>query len=219
MGNEKRMLRALERIIAAIEGSLLRKSGGQTAFTGVVLAGWHTLVPTALLNALAQYLGDLGLNVYLEIVPPHFLEDIQKPNLQLFSGVIIRNGTVLSNGELRDFFQMEKMKSTVKEFVGQSCLRPFTAMMWDTVDDRIEVSHAVVKRSYAWCGYHGAMVWIGSDASVIHAGANVPVLEPLAAFQWLKDQKVMKIHEAYRTNRLVCFALYTSKKLVLTMSS
>jgi hypothetical protein len=151
----------------------------------------------------------------LEIVPPHFLEDMEMPDLQLFSGVIIRNGTVLPNGEVRDFFQMEKLKSTVREFVGQSCLRPFTVMMWDTVDDRIEVSHAVVKRSYAWCGYHGALVWIGSDASVTNAAANIPVLEPLAAFQWLKDQKVMKIHDAYRTNRLVCIIIWKRCKFML----
>lgn len=204
-GKETPMLRSLERIIGAIENILGRngQSGNNGVITGIVFAGWYNLMSTAVLNTLATYVSRLGLNSYLEIVPPHFLDGIMSPDFSLFAGVIIRNGTILPNGEVRDFFQMEKMQSTVREFVSQSCLRKFTVMMWDTVDDRIEVSHAVVKRSYQWCSYHGALTWIGSDASISHTEANIPVAEPLAAFQWLKDQRVMRIHEAYRTNRLV----------------
>jgi hypothetical protein len=208
-GHETPVLRSLERIIGAIENILgrNRRDGKPSLITGLVFAGWHNAMSTALLNALALYVCKLGLSSYLEIVPPHFLDGIRRPDFALFAGVIIRNGTILPNGEVRDYFQMDKMKTTVREFVSQSCLRQFTVMMWDTVDDRIEVSHAVVKRSYQWCSYHGALIWIGSDASISHAEANVPVTEPLAAFQWLKDQRVMKIHEIYRKNRLVHDAL------------
>lgn len=204
-GKETPMLRSLERIIGTIETILTRnvRNGKNSRITGISFAGWHNLMSTALLNALAMYVGKLGLNSYLEIVPPHFLDEIQRPDLSLFAGVIVRNGTILANGEVRDYFQMEKMRSTVREFVSQSCLRSFTVMMLDMVDDRIEVSHAVVKRSYQWCGYHGALIWIGSEAALAHTEANIPVAEPLAAFQWLKEQKVMKVHEAYRSNRLV----------------
>jgi hypothetical protein len=211
-GSETPMLRSLERIIGFIENmiSCNRRNGKTTVITGIVFAGWHNMMSTALLNTFATYVSKLGLNSYLEVVPPHFLESIKRPNFSLFAGVIIRNGTILPNGEVRDFFQMDKMQSTVREFVSQSCLRQFTVMMWDPVDDRIEVSHAVVKRSYQWCGYHGALVWIGSDASISQTSANVPVTEPLAAFQWLKDQRVMKIHQIYRNNRLVRVVLLNS---------
>jgi hypothetical protein len=209
-GSETPMLRSLERIIGFIENMISRNRRHKkaTVITGVVFAGWHNMMSTALLNTFAMYVSKLGLNSYLEVVPPHFLESIRRPNFSLFAGVIIRNGTILPNGEVRDFFQMDKMQSTVREFVSQSCLRQFTVMMWDPVDDRIEVSHAVVKRSYQWCGYHGALIWIGSDASISQSSANIPVSEPLAAFQWLKDQRVMKIHEIYRKNRLVRILLF-----------
>jgi hypothetical protein len=203
MKNENQLFRSLERILAAIQDTLLRKPGEQSAFTGISLAGWHNLMSTPLLNALAQYLSQLGLNVYLEVVPPHFMDGMKRPDFSLFAGVIVRNGTILPNGEVRDYFQMEKMKSTVREFVSQSCLRQFIVMMWDPVDDRIEVSHAVVKRAYTWCSYHGSLLWVGSIASQTHPESNFAVLEPLSAFQWLKEQKVMDIHDAYRTTRLV----------------
>ncbi|QDS70762.1 hypothetical protein FKW77_003684 [Venturia effusa] len=200
LGSENKMSRSLERVLVAVDG-LFQHPGAQRAFTGLLLAGWHSHLPTAMLNVLAGCLSELGFDVYLEIVPPHFLEGPSLPNLACFAGVIIKNGTILPNGEVRDYFQMEKMRSTTKAFIAQSCLRTFTVMIWDTIDERVEVSHAVVKRSFGWSGYHGALTWIGSEASITHAESNVPVLEPLAAFHWLKDQRVMHFHEVYRKCR------------------
>lgn len=202
LGSENKMLRSLERVLVAVDG-LFQHPGAQRAFTGLLLAGWHSHLPTTMLNALSKCLSGLGFDVYLEIVPPHFLEGPSLPDLACFAGVIIKNGTILPNGEVRDYFQMEKMRSATKAFVSQSCLRSFTVMIWDTIDERVEVSHAVVKRSFSWSGYHGAITWIGSEASVTHPESNVPVLEPLAAFHWLKDQKVMKLHDVYRKSRQV----------------
>lgn len=203
VGKDTSLLRSMSKIVTAIDVILAGPNGHRSPFTGVVIAGWQNLTTTAVLGVLATYLGKLGLNTYLEIVPPNFIDNDDEPDLSAFSGVIVRNGTIRPSGEVRDFFHMEKMKSTTREFVSQSCLRPFSVFMWETIDDRIEVSHAVVKRSYQWCGYHGALVWIGSGASITNATANVPVEEPLAAFQWLKDQRVMRIHDFYRKNRLV----------------
>jgi hypothetical protein len=207
ISSENEMIRSLDRILAAID-NLFQHPGAQRAFTGLLLTGWHNLLPVPMLNALAKYLSELGLDVYLEIVPPHFLEGSRMPDLRYFSGIIIKNGTILPNGEVRDYFQMEKMRTTTKAFIAQSCLRPFTVMIWDTVNDRAELSHAVVKRTYNWSGYHGALVWVGPEASITNAESNVPVLEPLAAFHWLKDAKVMKIHEEYRASRHVCIFSY-----------
>jgi hypothetical protein len=205
--SENEMMRSLDRILTAID-NLFQHPGAQRGFTGLLLTGWHNLLPVPMLNALAKYLSDLGLDVYLEIVPPHFLEGAKLPELQYFAGVIIKNGTILPNGEVRDYFQMEKMRTTTKAFVSQSCLRPFTVMIWDTVHDRVELSHAVVKRTYNWCSYHGALVWVGPDAATTYAESNFPVLEPLAAFHWLKDAKVMKVHEQYRESRQVATLFY-----------
>ncbi|KAF2430083.1 hypothetical protein EJ08DRAFT_697629 [Tothia fuscella] len=202
LSSETQILRSLEQILGAID-NLFQHPGAQRAFTGLLLAGWHSLLPMSLLNALAKYLCDLGLDVYLEVVPPHFLEGARLPELQYFAGILVKNGTILPNGEVRDYFQMEKMRSTTKAFVSQSCLRPFTVMIWDTVGDRVELSHAVVKRTYNWCGYHGALVWVGSEAAITNAESNVAVLEPLAAFHWLKDAKVMEVHEQYRSIRQI----------------
>lgn len=202
LATEAQMIRSLERILVSID-NLFQHPGSQKAFTGLLISGWHNLLPMSMLDALAKHLSDLGLGVYLEIVPPHFLEGSRLPDMSCLAGIIVKNGTILPNGEVRDYFQMEQMKSTTKAFVSQSCLRPFTVMMWDTVGDRIELSHAIVKRSYMWCGYHGALVWIGPETSLTNPECNVPVPEPLAAFQWLKDGKVMKIHDVYRSSRQV----------------
>lgn len=217
LGSENKMLRSLERVLVAVDG-LFQHPGAQRAFTGLLLAGWHSHLPTTMLNALVRCLSELGFDVYLEIVPPHFLEGPSLPDLAGFAGVIIKNGTILPNGEVRDYFQMEKMRSATKAFVAQSCLRSFTVMIWDTIDERVEVSHAVVKRSFGWSGYHGAITWIGSEASITHAESNVPVLEPLAAFHWLKDQKVMHFHEVYRKSREVR-AITSFRKIKLANGS
>jgi hypothetical protein len=201
MGQPIPMLRSVDRIMGAIEDLVLRRPGSGVSYTGIMLGGWYSLIQPELLSALAKHLSKLGLNIYLEIGPPHFMEGVIRPDFSNFAGVMLRNGTILPSGEVRDYFQMEKMRSSTKEFVSQSCLRTFTVMMWDTVDDRIEISHAVVKRSYQWCGYHGAILWIGSEASIHNTDAHFSVEEPLAAFQWLKEQNVMKIHEGYRKNR------------------
>lgn len=203
--SEEETIRSIERVLVTVS-NLFQHPGAQRSFTGFLLSGWHD-IPTVVLDALARSLGDLGLDLYLEILPPHFLDGPSKPDLQFYAGVLVKNGTTLPNGEVRDYFQMERMRSTTKSFVSQSCLRPFTVMVWDTVDDRIEVSHAVVKRAYGWCGYHGAIVWVGPEAAATNAEANQPILEPLAAFHWLKEQKVMAIHAKFRSSRKVCTSI------------
>ena len=67
------------------------------------------------------------------------------------------NGTIMEDGERRDYFAMENMKTTTKTFVSQACLRPFLTMMWDTIDDDANVSHAIIRRAHMWCSYHGAI--------------------------------------------------------------
>ncbi|KAF1812156.1 hypothetical protein P152DRAFT_417112, partial [Eremomyces bilateralis CBS 781.70] len=184
-------------------GFSIKKPGEESPFSGILLAGWEDTVLFPLLMGLAQFFGDLGLEVYLEVAPPQFLDDVQQLDLSPFDGVVVRNATVLADGESRDYFAMGKMASTVKAFVSQSCLRDFTVMMWETVDDQAEMSLAVLRRSFGWCSYHDAVVWTNPAMALVDASQNVRVDEPLGAFRWLKEQKVMEYHETYRNTRLL----------------
>lgn len=200
--SEVNMLRAVYVISQQIQQNL-RQPNHQRYFTGVLIAGWRERISIQLLNALAKLFSSHGLDPFLEIGPPNFLEDIDKINLRRFAGVVVRNGTILPNGERRDFFAMDKMKSTTKAFVSQSCLRPFTVLMWDTVDDEADLSHAVARRAHMWCNYHGAVPYIARESAITNIAQVRPCEEPLAAFQWLKQRKVMGIHEVFRNTRKV----------------
>ncbi|KAF2268323.1 hypothetical protein CC78DRAFT_576332 [Lojkania enalia] len=200
--NEVHLLRAVYLVSKTIKQSL-RRPDQRRYFTGVVVAGWREQASTSLLIGLAKLCSAHGLDVFLEIGPPNFLDQVGKLDLKLFAGVVVRNGTILQNGERRDFFAMDKMKSTTKAFVSQSCLRPFTVMIWDTVDDDAELSHAVARRAHMWCNYHGAIPYLARQTAIIDISQVRTCEEPLAAFQWLKDRRVMSIHEKFRTTRIL----------------
>lgn len=185
----------------------LRRPDQKRYFTGVVIAGWRERIPVPLLHGLTKLLSAYGLDVYLEVGPPNFLEDVERLEVGLFSGLIVRNGTILPNGERRDFFDMDKMKTTTKAFVSQACQRPFITMMWDTIDNDVPLSHAVVRRAHMWCNYHGAVPYLCRKAALENIADIQNCEEPLAAFQWLKSRRVMIVHEKYRTARAVSCSL------------
>ncbi|KAF2868581.1 hypothetical protein BDV95DRAFT_578761 [Massariosphaeria phaeospora] len=200
LDNEVEMLRAVY-LISKVTRQTLRQPNQRRYFTGVLVAGWRERVSTPLLHGLAKLWAAHGLDVFLEVGPPDYLDKGGKLNLNLFAGVVVRNGTILENGERRDFFAMDKMKSTTKAFVSQACLGPFITMMWDTVDDTVDLSHAVARRAHMWCNYHGAIPFITRQSALTDLTEVRSCEEPLAAFQWLKDRKVMSIHEKFRTTR------------------
>ncbi|KAF2273409.1 uncharacterized protein EI97DRAFT_383718 [Westerdykella ornata] len=200
--NDVDMLRVVY-IISKLIRQTLRKPHQRRYFTGVLVAGWRERLSTAMLNGLAKLFSAHGLHVFLEIAPPEFLDGIGTFSLKQFAGVVVRNGTVLPNGERRDFFGMDKMKNTTKAFVSESCMRPFIVMMWDTVEDDAELSHAVARRAHIWCGYHGAVPFLTRRGALTDISQVRSCDEPLAAFQWLKNRKVMAIHERFRTTRIL----------------
>jgi hypothetical protein len=200
--NEVDMLRAVYHVSKVIQQTL-RQPDQRRYFTGVLLAGWRERLSTSLLEGLSKLFSAHGLDVFLEIGPPSFLDGLRNFSLKQFAGVVVRNGTVLQNGERRDFFDMDKMKGTTKAFVSESCMRPFTVMMWDTVDDDAGLSHAVARRAHMWCSYHGAMFFLARKNALTDMSRVDPCEEPLAAFQWLKNRKVMAVHEKFRTTRIV----------------
>jgi hypothetical protein len=190
-------------VVSKIIRQTLRQPDQRRYFTGVVVAGWQERLSTPLLNGIAKLLAAYGLDVYLEIGPPDFLSDAAYLDIGLFSGMIVRNGTILPDGERRDFFDMDKMKTTTKAFVSQACQRPFLTLMWDTIDDEADLSHAVVRRAHMWCNYHGALPYFTHHRALTSVHDIRSYEEPLAAFQWLKTRRVMNVHEKYRTSRTV----------------
>lgn len=196
------MLRAVYSVSKMLRETL-RQPNQRRYFTGVLVAGWRERLSTSMLIGVTKLLSAHGLDVYLEIGPPDFLDEVERFSLKLFAGVVVRNGTILENGERRDFFDMDKMKSTTKAFVSESCMRPFTVMIWDTVEDDVDLSHAVARRAHMWCSYHGALPYIAWRAALTDLAQVRACEEPLAAFQWLKNRKVMAVHEKFRTTRIV----------------
>lgn len=184
----------------------LRQEGKRRYFTGVLVAGWRERITTPLLNGLAKLIAAYGLDVYLEISPPDFLDGIEDLEFHRFAGVIVRNGTILASGERRDYFDMDKMKTTTRAFVSQACQRPFITMMWDTLADEVELSHAVVRRAHMWCNYHGAVPFFSRQCALTNIHEIRSCEEPLSAFQWLKRRKVMGVHDRYRTTRTLSTA-------------
>jgi hypothetical protein len=195
-------LQVVEVISNIVQGTL-RKPDQQRYFTGVLVAGWRQRISTPLLNGVAKIFSAFGFDVFLEVGPPEFIDDVEKLDINLFSGFIVRNGTTLPFGERRDYFNMDKMKTTTKAFVSQACQRPFITMIWDTVNDEANLSHAVVRRAHMWCNYHGAILHLTRQRALMNIGEVRPCEEPLAAFQWLKNRRVMNVHGKYRTTRSV----------------
>jgi hypothetical protein len=67
-------------------------------FTGILLAGWGVF-PVPILHEFTKILRDMGLDVYLEISPPAFLEESAILNSNSIAGVVIRNGLSWRTGE------------------------------------------------------------------------------------------------------------------------
>jgi hypothetical protein len=202
MGSELDMSRTVYVLSWTIRQTL-RQPDRRRYFTGVLVAGWRGLVSTPLLNGLAKLLSAYGLEVYLEVGDPDFLDGVRKLDLNLFAGMTVRNGTIKTNGVRRDFFDMDKMKTTTKSFVSQACQRSFVTMMWDTIADDVALSHAVVRRAHMWCSYHGAIPYFTRQRALTHLSEIRSCEEPLAAFQWLKNRRVMGVHEKHRAARVV----------------
>lgn len=112
----------------------------------------------------------------------------------------MRNATILPNGEKRDYFQQKTLQKTVKAFVGEACLRDFVVATWETHEDDIAPSNAVVRRALQWCNFYSVIPWIGSERALVDASINSKVAEPLSAFSWLKDPEMMSIHEIWKSN-------------------
>lgn len=181
--------------------------GHQKSFSGIIISNWEDQMSVALLEQYISLVSSLGLGVYLECAAPQFLVDVNLATMPEITGLVIRNGTISENGEERDAFQMNEMRPTIKAFVSQACLRSFVVLLWETLYDDAMPLNAVIKRSYQWSKFYSALPWIGSISALTSARLSLNQTEPLGAFDWLKELRVMNFHEKWRGNQSVSLFL------------
>ncbi|KAH7383582.1 glycosyltransferase family 4 protein [Cadophora sp. MPI-SDFR-AT-0126] len=183
-------------------------TGHQPRFSGLVISQWEDHLTAGLVEEFIVFNSSLGLSIYIETSHPRFLSEPRLAEMEEVTGLVIRNGTISFNGEERDAFQMVEMRSTIKAFVSQACLRNFVVLLWETLDENASPPNAVVKRSYQWSRFYSALLWIGKTSSLKSAGLALLQNEPLGAFDWLKELRVMKIHEKWRSNQFISPQLF-----------
>ncbi|KAL3476615.1 hypothetical protein BJX99DRAFT_258167 [Aspergillus californicus] len=184
---------------------LKRPTDRQSLFNGVVLADCHEQLQPVVLNEVVKFINQLGLDVWLEVAPPDYLPErtCREIDMTRIRGVIYRNGTILPNGDRRNYFQMEKMRTVMRVVAAQKPIGESTLAMWDTVDDGVELSHDVLHRTYKWCNYNSAMSWIGPEAALTDAtiaSGKTIVHEPIGALMWMKNEKTLEAHDLWRQN-------------------
>ncbi|KAK0103063.1 hypothetical protein ONS96_005674 [Cadophora gregata f. sp. sojae] len=200
--SSKFILSCLDRTMSMVLAAFRTSEGGKNDFTGILLAGWE-IFPTPVFHELCTVISTFGLEIYVETSAPEFLADGTALACNAISGLIIRNGLVLPDGERRDCFDMEPLRTTVKSFVSQSCIRDFTVFVWETLDDDVVISNAVLKRTFAWCNFYSVVSWIGCQGALTDATVDIVQMEPLSAFAWLKEPRVMELHDMWKSKKVI----------------
>jgi hypothetical protein len=180
-------------------------TGVGPCFTGILLACYEGGFAQFALRDIAESISKLGLLVYLETSAPGFLDDAKILDSDSIAGLLICNATILSSGEKRDVFQMMEMRPLIKAFMSQSCLRKFVVLVWDVVKDGVQPSKPTLKRAFQLCRFYNALAWISSESAVECAYPDGSLLEPLGAFDWLKESRVMSFHNTWISNDKVSF--------------
>lgn len=202
----QKLVCALKAFNDLLVSSFKRPHDVRTPFTGALLANCHQHFPPIIFNELVRYIRSLGLDVYLEISPPMFMgvRECRETNFSLFKGIVCRNGTILPNGQGRNYFQMADMRLPLRALAAQTT--GATVMMWEAVEDHVAIDHAVVTRSFNWCRFSSALSWVGHNIATMDADvaeSRSVVGEPLGAMMWLKSEKTMEVQKTWTTNNRV----------------
>lgn len=179
--------------------------GSESPFTAVLLANFSEYYSAPVLNELVSYINELGLAVWIELSPPEYLtsEELRAINMKSIRGVIYRNGTIRTDGDWQNFHQMEAMRTAMRAVAAQRVPSGPPMILWETIDDGVQHQYAVVQRTFNWCRFTSALCWIGSKSSLTNAdiAASETISDkPLGALMWMKDDKNMKAHNAWRAN-------------------
>lgn len=178
---------------------------GNHAYSGVLLAGFREHFQPAVMNALAMYIKDLGLDLWLELSSPEYLTEDEARTIEMkhIKGIVYRSGTIRPDGDRQNYFQMEAMRTVMRAVAGQRVARPPSLIMWETVDDDQEMQFAVVMRTYNWCTYNSALCWVGHASALRDAEVSRTrsiTSKPLGALMWLKNESNMNAHDLWRGN-------------------
>jgi len=197
--------RVLSIIDSTIATKWRRSQDTQSPFTGILLANWQSELEPAVLNELMSYLKSLNFDIWLETSPPDYLTELECKviDLSLTRGIICRNGTIMYNGDRRNYFQMNNMRRTQRALAKLMSLGGKTLMMWETIDDQVELTHSVIQRSYNWCRFNTTVSWIGPESALKDADVAAERSikgEPLGAMMWLKSNEIMAVHDIWRQN-------------------
>jgi glycosyltransferase involved in cell wall biosynthesis len=203
--NNGEIIRSLIVVAETLVKKFTNQQHAQSPFTGVVLAECHGHFQPVVLNEVVKYINGVGLDVWLEMSPPAYLTESQcrDINMSLIRGLIYRNGTIRRDGDRQNYFQMTEMRTAMRTIAAQRVRHGPPMIMWETVDNGVELQYAVVKRSFDWCSYNSALCWVGSEAALTHAdvsAARTVADKPLGALMWLKGESVMKAHDLWRSN-------------------
>ena len=194
--------------VEAILTTIIQNLGprdGHHIYNGVLIANWDERITPGIYNEIIAFLNALNLNVYNELVAPRFLDSINSNiNVENLAGMVFLNGSIMMNGEHRDYFNLLPMKRALEIVTAQSCVREFAVVMCEVVEDDACLTNAVVRRSFNWCSYYGAVPWIGRKAALKDATINRTTRPPGSGFDWLKREKILGIHEKWRLNSKVC---------------
>lgn len=169
------------------------------AYNGILITNWEGIVEDKIFSELIKFLDSLSLNVYMEVAPPMFISTASFPVSHL-AGIVFVNGSIMSNGERRDYPNFIGMKKALDIATKESFFRDFTIMMCEIIDDDAALTNAVLTRSFKWCAYLGALVWIGRHSALSDASKWAPVPSPDSAFSWLKNDRVVEVHDKWRLN-------------------
>jgi hypothetical protein len=183
----------------------LKRKNHDSPFTGILLSEWKASFSPVICNEIVKFINKLGLDVYLEVSGPDFLnaKECRQLNMERIKGIICRNGSILEDGDRRNCYQMNNMQPILRAVAAQACVREITLMMWEIIHDEVKLDLAVAKRSFVWYRYFSAISWIGpraalNDAKVAYTRTIAD--EPLGALMWLKNDKIIDVQEVWRLN-------------------
>ena len=203
--NSDEVIRSLGVVAQTLATYFKNEQGGQSPFTGVVLANCQSHFQPVVLNEIAKYINGIGLDLWLEMSPPAYLTERQccEINMEFIRGIVCRNGTIRPDGDRQNYFQMTEMRTAMRAMAAQRVRHGPPIMMWETIDDGVELQYAVVQRSFNWCRYNSVLCWIGPTAALTDAevaAAQTVANKPLGALMWLKGDDIMKAHAVWRSN-------------------
>lgn len=179
--------------------STLEGLGGSNRFTGIVIAGWEDFLSASAVNALVNMFQDTS--VYVEAMPPHFIQESSRASLQLCNaaGLIIKNGSMMPTATRRDFFKSLHVNAAIRMACKQTIVRQdFLLAMYNPFEGAVVAPNAELIRCERWCNYYSIKYWNGPEAALYDAnffeGKNKV---PLQALEYLKKEQLMDVQAAW----------------------